>query len=45
MCCALISRSTIDIAVMDYLPVTVYLTQGNFYWGMIDDAIRSAAFR
>jgi len=32
------------LEVMDYLPATAYYTP-NFYWGVIDDAIRAAAFR
>lgn len=38
---------SICISVMDYLPITLYLQPPslNFYWGTIDEAIRSAAFR
>lgn len=32
---------------MDYLPVTLYLQpqSANFYWGTIDEAIRTVAYR
>ncbi|VDM62690.1 unnamed protein product [Angiostrongylus costaricensis] len=36
---------SICIAVMDYMPQTLYMDDDNRYWPVIDDAIRSAAFR
>ncbi|KHN88640.1 putative phospholipase D F09G2.8 [Toxocara canis] len=36
----------IHIAVMDYLPSTIYMgSNNNTYWSKLDDAIRSAAYR
>ncbi|VDD86126.1 unnamed protein product [Enterobius vermicularis] len=32
------------IAVMDYLPTTVYFNGHNMYWPIIDDAIRTAVY-
>jgi phospholipase D3/4 len=36
----------VRIAVMDYMPTTLYMPHGeNYYWPPLDDAIRSAAYR
>uniref|UniRef100_A0A914XD81 PLD phosphodiesterase domain-containing protein n=1 Tax=Plectus sambesii TaxID=2011161 RepID=A0A914XD81_9BILA len=36
----------VHIAVMDYIPATLYMPQqNNYYWGVLDDALRSAAYR
>jgi hypothetical protein len=39
--------SSVGIEVMDYLPTTLYISPPatNFYWGKVDDALRSAAYR
>jgi len=41
------ANSSVGIEVMDYLPTTLYITPPatNFYWGKVDDALRSAAYR
>lgn len=38
------ARTNISFSVMDYMPSTLYL-RPNYYWGDIDVALRSAAFR
>lgn len=41
-----INRATkfVDIEVMDYMPTSCYM-ESNFYWPVIDDALRNAAYR
>eukprot|EP01089_Gocevia_fonbrunei_P016017 TRINITY_DN4867_c0_g1_i2.p1 TRINITY_DN4867_c0_g1~~TRINITY_DN4867_c0_g1_i2.p1 ORF type:complete len:416 (+),score=74.53 TRINITY_DN4867_c0_g1_i2:32-1279(+) len=42
------AEKSVCIEVMDYCPCTLYnddVGKPNFYWGNIDDALRSAAFR
>lgn len=36
--------TTVSIEVMDYFPFTLY-TSNNYYWGVIDDALRDANYR
>lgn len=36
--------TTVSIEVMDYFPFTLY-TSNNYYWGVIDDALRDADYR
>ncbi|TKR86914.1 hypothetical protein L596_011412 [Steinernema carpocapsae] len=38
------ARKYVKVAVMDYVPTTIYLPK-NHYWPQIDDALRSAVFR
>uniref|UniRef100_A0A914L7L9 PLD phosphodiesterase domain-containing protein n=1 Tax=Meloidogyne incognita TaxID=6306 RepID=A0A914L7L9_MELIC len=39
------ANQKIKIAVMDYLPITLFMKENNTFWPAIDDAIRTAAFR
>ncbi|KAI1723297.1 PLD-like domain-containing protein [Ditylenchus destructor] len=39
------ASSFIRISVMEYLPATVFLRNKNYYWPVIDNAIRAAAYR
>nr|CAD2143850.1 unnamed protein product [Meloidogyne enterolobii] len=39
------AKQKIKIAVMDYLPITLFMKENNTFWPAIDDAIRTAAFR
>ena len=36
--------TTVSIEVMDYFPFTLYV-DNNYYWGVIDDALRDADYR
>lgn len=38
------AKKTLNFAIMDYIPASLYY-KNNFYWPVIDDALRSAAFR
>uniref|UniRef100_A0A1I8AVX3 PLD phosphodiesterase domain-containing protein n=1 Tax=Steinernema glaseri TaxID=37863 RepID=A0A1I8AVX3_9BILA len=38
------ARRFVKVAVMDYVPATLYLTR-NRYWPALDDALKAAAFR
>ncbi|VDM95133.1 unnamed protein product [Thelazia callipaeda] len=38
------AENFVHISVMDYMPVTLYMTN-NTYWPKLDDAIRSTAYR
>ncbi|KAI6225224.1 hypothetical protein M3Y99_01367200 [Aphelenchoides fujianensis] len=40
------AREYVRVAVMDYFPATLYMgEERNYYWGLLDDALRGAAFR
>ncbi|KAI1722873.1 PLD-like domain-containing protein [Ditylenchus destructor] len=39
------ASSFVRISVMEYLPATVFLRNKNYYWPVIDNAIRAAAYR
>lgn len=38
------ANKTLKFAVMDYIPTSMFYKQG-FYWPLVDDALRAAAFR
>ncbi|CAB3397438.1 unnamed protein product [Caenorhabditis bovis] len=39
------AKETVAISVMDYIPTTLYMKNGNSFWPEIDDAVRDAAYR